>query len=116
MRERARTRKRPRARRTTDAPPPPSPAEPVDGTSCAAPTFSGIISLLNDARAAAGKRPLGYLNTIFYKHPEVFTDVTAGSNPGCGTKGFPAAVGWDPVTGLGAPNFPAMMTLALSLP
>ena len=33
--------------------------EPVDGTSCAAPTFSGVISLLNDARVGAGKKSLG---------------------------------------------------------
>jgi tripeptidyl-peptidase-1 len=90
--------------------------EPVDGTSCAAPTFSGVISLLNDARTSAGKRPLGYLNQVFYKHPEIFNDITEGSNPGCGSKGFPAAAGWDPVTGLGSPNFPAMMALAMSLP
>jgi hypothetical protein len=28
-----------------------------------------------------------------------------GSNPGCSTNGFPAKAGWDPVTGLGTPNF-----------
>jgi len=90
--------------------------QPVDGTSCSAPTFSGIVSLLNDARISAGKRPLGYLNQIFYQHPEVFTDIVKGSNPGCGTRGFPAAVGWDPVTGLGTPKFPALLDLVLSLP
>jgi tripeptidyl-peptidase I len=36
-----------------------------------------------------------------YDHPEVFTDITQGSNPGCGGEGFPAKEGWDPVTGLG---------------
>lgn len=33
---------------------------------------------------------------LLYAHPEVFTDITKGSNPGCGTLGFPAAKGWDP--------------------
>lgn len=28
-----------------------------------------------------------------------------GNNPGCNTNGFPAKTGWDPVTGLGTPNF-----------
>jgi tripeptidyl-peptidase I len=28
-----------------------------------------------------------------------------GSNPGCGTNGFSAKSGWDPITGLGTPNF-----------
>jgi len=90
--------------------------EPVDGTSCAAPTFTGIVSLLNDARVSAGKKPLGFLNQILYAHPEVFTDITQGNNPGCGTKGFPAAQGWDPITGLGTPKYPEMLALALQLP
>jgi hypothetical protein len=36
-----------------------------------------------------------------YAHPEVFTDITTGSNPGCGGDGFKVKEGWDPVTGLG---------------
>lgn len=36
-----------------------------------------------------------------YQHPEVFNDIVSGSNPGCGSPGFPTAKGWDPVTGLG---------------
>jgi tripeptidyl-peptidase I len=36
-----------------------------------------------------------------YAHPEVFNDITEGSNPGCGYTGFTASEGWDPVTGLG---------------
>lgn len=31
--------------------------------------------------------------------------IQSGSNPGCGTNGFPAAKGWDPVTGLGSPDY-----------
>ena len=52
---------------------------------------------------------------MLYSHPEVFTDIVKGSNPGCGTQGFPATKGWDPVTGLGAPNFPALLALAKSV-
>ena len=33
-----------------------------------------------------------------------FNDITSGSNPGCGTNGFFATEGWDPVTGWGSPN------------
>jgi tripeptidyl-peptidase-1 len=40
---------------------------PVDGTSASAPIFAGVITLLNDARAAAGLPPLGFLNPILYK-------------------------------------------------
>jgi tripeptidyl-peptidase I len=88
----------------------------VDGTSCSTPTFAGIVSLLNDARAAAGKGSLGWLNPLLYANPGVFTDITEGNNPGCGTQGFPARAGWDPVTGLGTPKFPALLALALAQP
>jgi tripeptidyl-peptidase-1 len=77
-------------------------ATPVDGTSCSAPTFNGIVALLNEARLAAGKKSMGYLNPWIYKTAGpagAFNDVTKGSNPGCDTQGFPAAKGWDPVTG-----------------
>jgi tripeptidyl-peptidase-1 len=42
-----------------------------------------------------------------YAHPEAFNDITEGNNDGCSSPdettlwGFPAAAGWDPVTGLG---------------
>jgi hypothetical protein len=64
------------------------------GTSCAAPTFSGVISLLNDLRLAAGKSALGFLNPLLYQNPQILTDITAGNNPGCNTDGFEAAPGW----------------------
>jgi tripeptidyl-peptidase I len=69
------------------------------GTSASAPIFASVVTLLNEARLSAGKSPVGFLNPTIYKHPEMFTDITEGSNPGCGTKGFPTAKGWDPVTG-----------------
>lgn len=54
----------------------------------------------NDARIAAGKSPMGFLNPFIYQYPTIFNDVTSGHNPGCDTTGFEAAAGWDPVTGL----------------
>lgn len=73
--------------------------EGVDGTSCASPTLAAIISLLNDRLIAAGKSPLGFLNPFLYSAAgtAALTDITSGSNPGCGTQGFPAKAGWDPV-------------------
>lgn len=74
----------------------------VAGTSCAAPTFAGVISLLNDLRLQNGKPPLGFLNPLLVRlpkpvkcpiltlrfqyqianeHPTVFTDIVKGSNP-----------------------------------
>jgi len=88
----------------------------VSGTSCSSPTFAGIVALLNDIRLQAGKSTLGYLNILFYSNPQVFNDITSGNNPGCGTQGFPCAAGWDPVTGLGTPNFQALSALVSSLP
>jgi len=88
----------------------------VSGTSCSSPTFAGIVALLNDIRLTAGKSTLGFLNPLFYSNPSVFTDITDGNNPGCGTNGFYCAQGWDPVTGLGTPNFESLSTLVQSLP
>jgi tripeptidyl-peptidase-1 len=88
----------------------------IGGTSASAPIFASIINLLNEERLAAGKGPIGFLNPIIYSHPEMFNDVTIGSNPGCGTQGFPAAPGWDPVTGVGTPNYTKMRDVFLSLP
>ncbi|KZT41769.1 family S53 protease [Sistotremastrum suecicum HHB10207 ss-3] len=84
----------------------------VDGTSCASPTFAAIISLVNDRLIAAGKPVLGFLNPFLYSSAgtAALTDITTGDNPGCGTNGFPAKAGWDPVTGLGTPNFAKLLT------
>ncbi|KAJ7490735.1 family S53 protease [Mycena latifolia] len=84
----------------------------VDGTSCSTPIFASVIALLNDQLIAAGKSPLGFLNQWLYANPGMFNDVTTGSNPGCGAGGFEALAGWDPVTGLGTPNFTKMKTAA----
>ena len=45
-----------------------------------------------------------------------FHDITNGTNPACGTEGFPAVPGWDPITGRGTANFPNMLAAFLSLP
>ncbi|KAJ7684370.1 subtilisin-like protein [Mycena polygramma] len=84
----------------------------VDGTSCSSPIFASVIGLLNDELLSSGKPVLGYLNPWLYANPGAFNDITSGSNPGCGTTGFPAKAGWDPVTGLGSPNYVAMRTAA----
>ncbi|KAJ6516949.1 family S53 protease-like protein [Mycena vitilis] len=84
----------------------------VDGTSCSSPTFASIIALLNDQLVAAGKPPLGFLNPFLYSAAgrAALNDITSGTNPGCNTNGFSATAGWDPVTGLGTPNFALLKT------
>ncbi|KAJ6500787.1 subtilisin-like protein [Mycena sanguinolenta] len=84
----------------------------VAGTSCASPIFASVIGLLNNELLNAGKPVLGFLNPWLYANPQAFNDITSGDNPGCGTNGFSASAGWDPVTGLGSPNYVAMRTAA----
>ena len=86
----------------------------IGGTSASAPTFASIVTLINEHRLNAHKSTVGFVNPILYAHPEVFHDIINGSNPNCGTTGFLAAEGWDPVTGLGTPNFPALLDLFMS--
>ncbi|KAH8983891.1 peptidase S8/S53 domain-containing protein [Lactarius hatsudake] len=82
------------------------------GTSAATPVVAGIISLLNDWLTLRGQPPLGFLNPWLYGGGlSALNDITEGSNPGCGTNGFTAIVGWDPVTGLGTPNFRRLLEL-----
>ncbi|OHE99804.1 Pro-kumamolisin [Colletotrichum orchidophilum] len=86
------------------------------GTSASAPVVGSIVNMINEKRIEAGKKPVGFINPTLYAHPEILNDVTNGDNPGCGTKGFSAVAGWDPVTGMGTPNFPEMEKLFMSLP
>ncbi|KAI0339424.1 subtilisin-like protein [Trametopsis cervina] len=84
----------------------------VAGTSASSPTFAGVISLLNDFRLSQGKSALGFLNPIIYSTGVGgFNDITSGTNPGCRTNGFSAGTGWDPVTGLGTPDFGKLQSL-----
>ncbi|KAI1298791.1 subtilisin-like protein [Xylaria venustula] len=83
----------------------------VGGTSLSAPVWGAVLTLVNEERLKAGKSTLGFIHPILYAHPEVFNDVVSGSNPGCDTVGFKASKGWDPVTGLGSPNFAKLSKL-----
>lgn len=84
----------------------------VGGTSAATPVFASIVALLNDYLASQGKPSLGFLNPFLYgKGVSGLRDIVGGNNPGCGTNGFSAVKGWDPITGLGVPNFGTLKTL-----
>ncbi|KAI9712697.1 MAG: hypothetical protein M1820_001318 [Bogoriella megaspora] len=88
----------------------------VGGTSASAPIFASVINRIIEERIKIGKGPLGFLNPAMYKNPGMFNDIKNGSNPGCNTQGFSAVEGWDPVTGLGTPNYPKMLDYFLGLP
>ncbi|KAH9040843.1 subtilisin-like protein [Lactarius hengduanensis] len=82
------------------------------GTSGSAPIVAGIISLLNDYLISQGKVTLGFLNPWLYgTGMSGLTDITSGSNPGCNTDGFSAIEGWDPVTGIGTPDFQRLLSV-----
>ncbi|KAF2152969.1 subtilisin-like protein [Myriangium duriaei CBS 260.36] len=88
----------------------------VYGTSASSPTLGSILTLVNELRLTFGKSSIGFINPTIYAHPNTLNDITEGGNQGCGTPGFSAATGWDPVTGLGTPNFPKLVALWLGLP
>ncbi|KAF2793075.1 subtilisin-like protein [Melanomma pulvis-pyrius CBS 109.77] len=99
------------------------------GTSCSAPAFGGIVALLNDARLKSKKPALGFLNPLLYSNPGALNDITLGGSTGCDGNGrfhgapngspvipyasWNATAGWDPVSGLGTPNFPKLLKAAL---
>lgn len=87
----------------------------IGGTSASSPTFAAVIALVNDALLARGKPPMGFLNPWLYSYGyKALTDVVTGSSYGCNTTGFPAAPGWDAVTGFGTPNFKKLVDAAFA--
>jgi len=92
----------------------------VGGTSCSSPIVAGVFALLNDYSLSATGKPLGFLNPLIYKifadQPSAFTDVTIGDNKctegGCASscQGYECTTGWDPVTGVGSPVYPELLT------
>ncbi|KAJ9467738.1 Tripeptidyl-peptidase sed1 [Diplonema papillatum] len=85
--------------------------EQVGGTSASSPSFTGMMTLLNEECLRLSGKTLGYVNPMFYANPSMFTDVTKGTNAigeNAGD-GWAATAGWDAATGLGTPNFAAML-------
>ncbi|OSD07615.1 family S53 protease [Trametes coccinea BRFM310] len=90
--------------------------ELVEGTSASTPLFASVVALLNDALLTAGKPTLGFINPLLYSEgSSALNDITSGSNPGCGAQGFPTMEGWDPVTGLGTPDYEKLLALVTGL-
>lgn len=88
----------------------------IGGTSASSPVWGSILTRINEERLAANKSTVGFVNPTLYSHPEVLHDITNGTNPNCNATGFSAAKGWDPVSGLGTPIYPKLLSLFLSLP
>ena len=90
---------------------------PAAGTSAATPLWAGLIAL---ADQYAG-RHLGFVNPAIYRigrsgsYHQAFHDITAGNStmtfPQGTIAGYPAAPGWDPVTGWGSPDAQVLIPL-----
>lgn len=76
------------------------------GTSWSAPAWAGFCALINEARTAAGKAPLAFLNPLLYplQGTDAFRDITSGNNGA-----YDSTKGYDMVTGLGVPNVKALI-------
>ncbi|KAJ7595053.1 subtilisin-like protein [Mycena floridula] len=90
----------------------------VFGTSASSPVVGSMITMVNDLRISKGKGPVGFINPVIYSSSfsKAFHDITSGGNRGCGTPGFTATTGWDPVTGVGTPDLSKLLPLFLALP
>lgn len=88
----------------------------IGGTSASSPLFAAVLTRINEERIKAGKSTVGFVNPTLYKNPGAMHDITMGTNPGCGTDGFTAAKGWDPLTGLGTPNYPKLLKVFMAMP
>jgi tripeptidyl-peptidase-1 len=97
----------------------------IGGTSQSSPIVASIMALLTNEYIKITGKPFGFLNQFLYQmyaaDPTTFNDVIAGDNicpeygcsPTC--RGFIATYGWDPVTGLGTPNYPNMVNYVQKL-
>ena len=85
------------------------------GTSAAAPIVASVFNRINEERLKAGMSTVGFVAPALYANSSVLNDITVGSSSGCRTPGFLAAKGWDPVTGLGTPDYPRMLNYFMSL-
>lgn len=78
----------------------------VGGTSAVAPLWAGLIARINEKLGKA----VGFINPSLYNNPGALNDITSGDNID-----YQAGAGWDPCTGLGSPNGPAVLQ-ALGVP
>jgi len=85
----------------------------IGGTSWSAPTWAGLLALVNQARAKAKKVPLPFLNPLLYRlnGSASFRDVTVGTNGA-----FQSTPGHDLVTGLGSPQIRSLLNALLEAP
>jgi pseudomonalisin len=83
------------------------------GTSAGAPSFAGLMALVNQKTAVRQGNPNPTLYALASKQQSggaaVFHDVTTGTNTVPGLTGFPAGPGYDQATGLGSVDASVMV-------
>jgi kumamolisin len=88
-------------------------ATQIGGTSLSAPVWAGFSALINEARAANGKTPLGLLGPRIYPllGTSNFRDITTGNNGA-----YSAKAGYDSVTGIGVPAMNQLLPTLVQQP
>jgi subtilase family serine protease len=89
---------------------------PIGGTSAAAPQWSAIDAIANQADGQ-----LGFLTPRLYQiydnastYATAFHDITTGNNSWGGVTGYSAGPGWDAATGIGTPDVSNLVTALAS--
>jgi subtilase family serine protease len=80
----------------------------IGGTSLSSPQWAGLVALADQMNGGG----LGLINLALYtiganpsRYAADFFDITTGNNTADpSVPGYPATIGWDPITGLGTPN------------
>jgi uncharacterized repeat protein (TIGR03803 family) len=100
-------------------------AEPVAGTSCAAPLWAAYTALMNQLAVASGEPTVGFINPAVYaigkgsnalSYTTIFHDITTGNNESTSSPNkYVAVAGYDLCTGWGTPTGSNLIT-AIALP
>jgi tripeptidyl-peptidase-1 len=97
----------------------------TSGTSCTSPLAGGLFNLINIERKKRGMTSIGFVHPTLYANAHLFNDIVFGNNTCrgggtdaicCSHAGFQCASGWDPVTGLGSIQYPALLSMFLNAP
>merc|ERR1711879_578200 len=101
---------------------PQGPLLPAGGTSCSAPLWAALITLVNERRSENGKGAVGFVNEVLYKRAasaqtSLFNDIISGDNrPTPDYRGYEARKGFDACTGWGTPKGAAIFEYLSNLP
>jgi len=93
------------------------------GTSCAAPLWAALASLMNQQAVSAGRSSVGFLNPAIYtigkgtEYASSFHDITSGNNIWADSPNdYYAVTGYDLCTGWGTPNGQSLINALAGAP